>query len=149
MATPADADIILKLYDLRREEVMRRARNYVSWEFWPATVDEFKEIHKPTNPNNVYWRQVISFWEMVVNLPLQGAVDVDLYLATQGEGIGTRAKFAELSEAATGNPFMPNTLKLIESNAKAKEMFEGHKRNVAARREMFAAAARERAEAAK
>ena len=149
MATPADADIILKLYDLRREEVMRRARNYVSWEFWPASVEEFKEIHKPTNPNNAFWRQVISFWEMVVNLPLQGAVDVDLYLATQSEGIGTRAKFADLSEAATGNPFMPNTLKLIESNEKARAQFEGAKKNVTARRELFAAAARQRAEAAK
>ncbi len=143
MATPADADIILKLYDLRREEVMRKARNYVSWEFWPTSVEEFKQIHKPTNPNNVYWRQVISFWEMVVNLPLQGAVDVDLYLATQGEGIATRAKFVELSEAATGNPFMPNTLKLINSNEKAKTQFEGMQKGMTARWAQMTAAAAE------
>lgn len=145
MATAADADIILRLYDLRREEIMRKARNYVSWEFWPANVDEFKEIHKPTNPNNVYWRQVISFWEMVVNLPLQGAVDMDLYLSTQGEGLATRAKFVELSEAATGNPFMPNTLKLIQSNEKAKLQFEGIQKGMAARRAQMIAAKAESA----
>lgn len=134
MATPADADIILKLYDLRREEVMRKARNYVGIEWWPTTVDEFKEIHKPTNPNNVYWRQVVSFWEMVAQLPLHGAVDTDLFLATQGEALFIRAKFAEISEQATGNPFMPNTLKLIESSEKVKIQFAGMMKGMAARR---------------
>ena len=140
MATPADADIILKLYDLRREEVMRKARNYVGMEFWPATVDEFKEIHKPTNPNNVYWRQVVSFWEMVAQLPLHGAVDSELFLATQGEGLFIRAKFGDLSQEATGNPFMPNTLKLIETSEKTKTMYEGLVKNVAARRAQMTAA---------
>ena len=134
MATPADADIILKLYELRREEVMRKARNYVGMEFWPATVDEFKEIHKPTNPNNAYWRQVISFWEGMAQLPLHGAVDTELYLATQGESLFIRAKFAELSEEATGNPFMPNTKKLVEGSEKTKMQYEGMVKDLSARR---------------
>lgn len=140
MATPADADIILKLYDLRREEVMRKARDYVGMQFWPTTVDEFKEIHKPTNPNNAYWRQVISFWEGMAQLPLHGAVDTDLYLATQGESLFIRAKFAELSEEATGNPFMPNTKKLVDGNEKATAMFEAVKKNLVARRAQVLAA---------
>jgi hypothetical protein len=140
MATPADADIVLKLYDLRREEVMRKARNYVGMEFWPANVDEFKEIHKPTNPNNVYWRQVISFYEMIAQLPLHGAVDTELFLATQGEGVFLRAKFAEISEEATGNTFMPNTKKLIDSSEKAQAQFEAVKKQLAARRAQVVAA---------
>jgi hypothetical protein len=140
MATPADADIILKLYDLRREEVMRKARNYVGQEFWPTTADEFKQIHNPTNPNNVYWRQVISFWEMVAQLPLHGAVDTDLFLATQGEAIFLRAKFAELSEEATGNTFMPNTKKLVDGSEKAQAQFEAVKKNLLARRAQALAA---------
>ena len=148
MATPADADIILKLYDLRREDVMRKARNYVGMEFWPATVEEFKEIHKPTNPNNVYWRQVISFWEGMAQLPLHGAVDTDLYLATQGECLFIRAKYAEVSEAATGNPFMPNTLKLIEGSEKARAQYEGMVKSLATRRAQMTAT-RTEAEAAK
>ena len=134
MATTADADIVLKLYELRREEVMRKARNYVGFEFWPLNADEFREIHKPTNPNNVYWRQVISFWEGMAQLPLHGAVDTDLYLATQGEALFIRAKFAELSEEATGNTFMPNTKKLVDASEKATAMFEGVKKNLTARR---------------
>lgn len=140
MATPADADIILKLYDLRREEVMRKARNYVGMEFWPATADEFKQIHNPTNPNNVYWRQVITFYEMIAQLPLHGAVDTELFLATQGEGIFLRAKFAELSEEATGNTFMPNTKKLIDGSEKAQAQFEAVKKQLVARRAQVVAA---------
>jgi hypothetical protein len=140
MATPADADIILKLYDLRREDVMRKARNYVGMEFWPTTVDEFKEIHKPTNPNNVYWRQVITFWEGMAQLPLHGAVDTELYLATQGESLFIRAKFADISEEATGNTFMPNTKKLVDSSEKAQAMFEGVKKQLTARRAQVIAA---------
>jgi hypothetical protein len=146
MATPADAEIMLKLYDLRREEVMRKARNYVGMEFWPTTVEEFKEIHKPTNPNNVYWRQVISFWEMAAQFPLHGAVDTELFVATQGEGLFIRAKFAELSEEATGNPFMPNTKKVMDTSEKATAIFENVKKQMAARRAQTLAA---KAEAAK
>ncbi|MEZ2348570.1 hypothetical protein [Terriglobus sp. RCC_193] len=140
MATPADADIVLKLYDLRREEVMRKARNYVGMEFWPANVDEFREIHKPTNPNNVFWRQVISFYEMIAQLPLHGAVDTELFLATQGEGVFLRAKFAEVSEEATGNTFMPNTKKLIDSSEKAQAQFEAVRKQLLARRAQVVAA---------
>ncbi len=140
MATPADAEIMLKIYELRREEVMRKARNFVGFEFWPQTADEFKEIHKPTNPNNVYWRQVVSFWEMVAQFPLHGAVDTELFLATQGEGMFIRAKFAELSEEATGNTFMPNTKKLVDSSEKTRTQFEGMVKNLAARRAQMGAA---------
>ena len=113
---------------------MRKAREYVTREFWPTTKEEFSEIHKPTNPNNVYWRQVITFWEMAATLALHGAVDMDLYADTQGEGIFTRAKFAEMSEAATGNPFMPKTLKVIEQSEIAQRIFEGALKGIAARR---------------
>lgn len=140
MATTADADIILKLYDLRREETMRKARHYVGMEFWPTTLDEFREIHKPANPNNAYWRQVVSFWEMCATLALHGAVDADLFADTQGEAFFIRAKFAEMSEAATGNPFMPKTLKVIESSPIAKRAFEGVQRGLAARKAAAAAA---------
>ena len=70
----------------------------------------------------------------MAQLPLHGAVDPELYLATQGEALFIRAKFAELSEEATGNPFMPNTKKLVDSSEKTKLQFEGMVKGLAARR---------------
>ncbi len=139
MATPADADIILKLYELRREQVMRKARDFVSMEFWPATKEEFSKIHHPGTEQNAYWRQVVSFWEMASTLALHGALDADLFADTQGEAFFVRAKFADLSQAATGNPFMPQTLKLIESNELSKQRYAERSRNVEAARARMAA----------
>lgn len=138
MATPADADIVLKLYDLRREAVMRDARKFIAFDFNPQTQEEFAEIHKPNSPHNAYWRQVISFWEMAATLAVEGAVDADLFAKTNGEGLFIRAKFFELSEKATGKPFMPTTLKLIETVPAAKERFEGAVVMMRARREAAA-----------
>ena len=43
MATPQDADLIIKLYDLRRDETMRKARNYFAFDFFPMSVDDVKD----------------------------------------------------------------------------------------------------------
>ena len=51
LATPADADIILKLYELRTEAVMREARAWVTGQFWPSTVDDVMAVlQNPTHP---------------------------------------------------------------------------------------------------
>ena len=43
-ATPKDADLILKLYDLRREPTMRKARDFMAAQFWPQNYGEFKAV---------------------------------------------------------------------------------------------------------
>ena len=64
MATTADAEIILKLYDLRREPEMRRARDYIGGEFWPESFEGlWKEIGM-TGDKNRWFRQVYGYWEM-------------------------------------------------------------------------------------
>ncbi len=139
MATPADADIILKLYDLRREAVMRKARAFVALEFWPETKEEFSKVHHPGTEQNAYWRQVISYWEMASTLALHGAVDAALFADTQGEAFFVRAKFADMSQAVTGNTFMPQTLKLVESSESIKQMYADRAKNVEAARARMAA----------
>ena len=52
LATPADAEIILKLYDLRREDLMRQARAWVIGQFWPATAAEYFAVaSNPADPH--------------------------------------------------------------------------------------------------
>lgn len=124
MATAADAELILKIYDIRREEVMRKARAAIAFEFAPTTVDEFKAIHAPSHPMNAYWRQVISFNEQICTIALSGAIDMDLFAETQSEAFFLRAKYHEFSEAATGNTFMPKALAVIEKAPAAKATFD-------------------------
>ncbi len=134
MATPADAEIILKLYELRRDETMRTARRFVGNEFNPQTTEEFSAIHQSTHPQNVCWRQLISYWEMASALAVQGGVDVELYSTTNTEPFFLRAKFSELSQAATGNVFMPQTLKVMEACETAQKRFDGVVKMLAARK---------------
>ena len=63
LATPADAEIILKLYELRTEAVMREARAWMTGDFWPATAEEFFAVAgDPKHPHNAHYRQVITYW---------------------------------------------------------------------------------------
>ena len=75
LATPADAEIILKLYDLRRETLMRQARAWMTGEFWPATAEEYFAVaSNPADPHNAFLRQVVGYWEMAAALVLHGTV---------------------------------------------------------------------------
>ena len=128
MATPADAEIVLKLYELRREETMRKARNFVGMEFQPKTFDEFRAVGAARGTDqNAYWRQVLSYWEMAISLVLRGAVDADLFVDTNGECIFLYAKFRQFHEEyqqATGQPFMRKTAELIARYPSARETYE-------------------------
>ncbi|HTU51232.1 MAG TPA: hypothetical protein VMF56_11590 [Acidobacteriaceae bacterium] len=127
IATHHDAEIILKLYDLRREEVLRKARHWVVFEFNPKTAEEFLgTLQGGGTQENAYFRQVISYWEMAASLVVHGAVKSDLYLDSNGEGILVFAKFYAFREtytSKTGFPFMRQTAQLIEKYPMARDRF--------------------------
>ena len=129
LATTEDAGLILQLYDLRREATMRAARKWVASEFQPQTFEEFLALHRGgTIPENAYWRQVLSYWEMAHSFVLRGAIDADLFLDSQTEGIFIYAKFARFHEEfkqTTGNTFMRQTAELVEKYPAARERFDG------------------------
>ena len=100
LATPADAGIILKLYELRTEALMRQARAWVGGEFWPATAEDFFAVaQNPADPHNAYLRQVLSYWEMAAALVLHGAVSAELFVDCNGEGFFLLAKLAPILTA--------------------------------------------------
>jgi hypothetical protein len=127
IATHNDADIILKLYDLRREEVLRKARHWMVFEFNPKTPEEFLAVLQGFgSQENAYFRQVISYWEMASSLVIHGAVKSDLYLDSNGEGILIFAKlhaFRDVYTAKTGFPFMRQTAQMIEKYPMARDRF--------------------------
>ena len=128
MATAADAEVVLRLYELRREETMRKARTFVAMEFQPKTFAEFRAPGTAMGtPENAYWRQVLSYWDLAASMVLRGAVDPDLYVDGNGEGIYLYAKFRQFHEEyqqVTGMPFMRRTAELIQAVPAAKEAYE-------------------------
>jgi hypothetical protein len=129
MATAADAELVLKLYEMRREETLRRARRFLIFEFQPKTVEELRVVSRDIKAeHNAYWRQTLSFWEMAASLVLRGALDADLFLDTSPEGILIYAKYHHFhaeSEKQSGNPFMRQTAALIAKYPTAQALHEG------------------------
>ena len=126
MATTSDAEVIMRLYDLRREETLRKARHFMVFEFRPKTLEELRAVSRDmTAKENSAWRQVLSYWEMAASFVLRGAVDADLFLDSNAEGILLYAKFHHFhaeTEKESGNPFMRNTAALIEKYPAAKAL---------------------------
>src|SRR3989442_15898253 len=89
MGKQADADLILKLYDLRREPVMREARNWF-FTFNPTSVAEYMETMM--GPQSGYVRMVISYWEMAATLVNNGGLDEQMFNEANGEHLFVFAK---------------------------------------------------------
>ncbi len=80
-----DANLILRLYELRREEKMRKAREWFMGSFAPASMEEAMKIAPPGSPENVMVRQVVSYWEMVASFVTAGVLNQDLLFESTGE----------------------------------------------------------------
>lgn len=106
-----DADLALRVYEMRREPVMRESRNAINGKFWPKSYEEVLAVTKPDHPLNAAWRQTVTFWEMVYGLVKHGIVNPDFFLESNGEGFFLFAKVhpylesyrKDISPSAFGN----------------------------------------------
>jgi hypothetical protein len=115
MSKQQDADLILKLYDLRREATMREARNWM-FTFNPTSVQDVIEVL--VGEHSGHYRMVVSYWEMAAAMVNNGAIDEKLFNETNGEHIFVYAKVQPVIEevrAMMGNPeFLSNLEALIK-----------------------------------
>lgn len=142
LATPADAEIILKLYELRTETVMRQARAWMTGEFWPATAEDFFLVAlNPADPHNAWFRQVITYWEMAAAMVLHGAVSAELFVDCNGEGFFLLAKFAPILDAIREKSpgFLIKTTEVISRFSAAAQRYEAALKNLEARRAILSA----------
>jgi hypothetical protein len=120
-ATPADGELLLKLYDLRREAVMRQARTDMG-KFLPKSWEEFSAVLKGDHPLNVAYRMVTSYWEMAASMAKHDALHAELLAENFGEGYMMFAKvqphLAEMRKTAP-TAFV-NTEWFVKSGKEAK-----------------------------
>ncbi len=133
LATPADAEIILKLYDLRRETLMRQARAWVVNDFWPATVEDYFAVaSNPADPHNAFVRQVVSYWEMAAAMVLHGAVSAELFVDCNAEGFLLLAKFSPILDGIRERypTFLNKTTEMVKRFTAAAARYEAVQKNV-------------------
>jgi hypothetical protein len=85
--TATDAQLLLQLYDLRREPELRKARNWWLTEFWPQNADDFtKVVWAMGTQENAWLRQGAGYWSMAASLVLHGTLNADLFLLPSNSG---------------------------------------------------------------
>jgi hypothetical protein len=94
-----DAELVLKLYELRREAVMRESRDTINTQFWPRSFEDLLAVTKRDHHLNRPFRQVGSYWEMVYGMVKHGIVNPEYFLESNGEGFFLFAKVHPLLEA--------------------------------------------------
>ncbi len=104
----ADAEVVLKLYDLRREAVMRASRDtLLRWQ--PKSFEDVAVVADFEHEHNAAFRQVTSYFEMAFGLARRGAVDPELIAEWCGEGFFLFAKIhpylAEFREKVSPTAF--------------------------------------------
>jgi hypothetical protein len=147
--TATDAELILKLYDLRREAEMRKARNWWVVNFWPTSVDDFTKIAADLGSQENNWlRQVTGYWSLAASLALAGTLSEDLFLEPSFSGemflIYSKVRpFLKELRAKMKNPHIfANVEKLITGTKKGREFLTVMEAQLAARREAMAKVAK-------
>ena len=148
-ATIADAQLIVQLYDLRRESEMRKARNWWAGEFFPQNADDFLKVAWAMGTQENAWlRQVGGYWGMVASFVNQGALNEQLFLAPgfSGEMFLIYAKIHPFIKELRAKLNDPNAFRELETAAMrtkwGRDRLQFMIQRVAAMREKLAAASK-------
>ncbi|HXT21784.1 MAG TPA: hypothetical protein VN923_13620 [Thermoanaerobaculia bacterium] len=140
MPTPFEsAQLILKLYELRREPVLREARTWFIRGFHPDTIADVQAAF--ASERNPHLRMVVGYWDMACSLVVHGALDRQMFLDANGEVIGTFAKIHPLLGEIRQAFSQPGFAKHIEEVVMSVPGVEERMERLRARfRAMYAAA---------
>jgi hypothetical protein len=112
--TYEDTRLILRLYELRREEKMREARDWFMSKFFPEKIEDFQAILAPGNPHNAHFRMVVSYWDMAASFAVRGPLNADLLLESAGELLLVWAKVEPFIARVREMSSLPEYLRNLE-----------------------------------
>ena len=84
-ATYQDAELIMKLYDMRREERLRAARAWFAGNVFVRSSAEVMEKYPPGSDHNAYFRMVLGYWEMAASFVVRGIVHEEIFFENSAE----------------------------------------------------------------
>jgi hypothetical protein len=126
MSIQHEAGLILKLYDLRREATMRKARDWYFREFNPESLADIESVMY--GEHSGYLRMVMSYWDMAAALVKHGAISLPLFADTHGEHFAVFAKlepFLAEMRATYGPQVLVNLENLIQATPNGPERVAG------------------------
>ena len=115
-ATYDDVNLILRLYDMRREKRMREARAWFTSKFKASTLEEMLKLCTPGSDENASYRMVVTYWEMVASFITAGVLNQELFFQSGLELLVVWEKirdFVPESRKMFGNPKMLKNLETV------------------------------------
>src|SRR5579875_1519814 len=91
-----DADLLLRLYDLRREEKLRKARDWFAQEFHADSFEDFLKRYPYGSEGNTFYRMVVDYWDMAASLLNHGLIHEDLFFENNAELLGVWIRIENL-----------------------------------------------------
>jgi hypothetical protein len=80
-----EVNLMLRLYDLRREPQLRQARAWFVEHFHPMSPEDMMEKYPQGGQENTYIRMVISYWDMVASIVNRGLINDEIFFENNGE----------------------------------------------------------------
>jgi hypothetical protein len=109
-----DANLLLRLYEIRREDKMRQARHWFLFEFIPGSWSDFRAKFFTGDEADNYLRMVVSYWDMACALVKQGVLNKDLFYTTTGEHVVVWEKIKPWMEEVRQETKDPLILRSLE-----------------------------------
>lgn len=128
MQTADSANLLLKLYELRTEDTLRRARAWFAFEFHPRSTKDVMDTWLGPGHESAPYRMVTTYWDMAASLVLQGAIDAQMFNAANTEHIGFYVKLrpylAEIRATTKYMDYLVNLEKVVMSMPDAEQRLE-------------------------
>lgn len=127
MSRQAQAELILRLYEIRHKENLTEARNWFSTEFNPQSAQEIVRLKDGGHRQNNFYEMVTTYWDMVCAFVIFEAIDERFFHATQVEHLAVFAKIepflAELKELFGLPDYLDNLERIARNAPNAEEYF--------------------------
>ena len=124
-ATYDDVNLILRLYDMRREEKLRAARTWFVTNFKPKNMEEMAKLAGPGSDGNANFRQAISYWEMVASFVTAGVLNEELLFQNPRELLLFWLRIKPVVKEVREVQRDPNAWKNLETVAEAFAKYMG------------------------
>ncbi|NOT63517.1 MAG: hypothetical protein HOP19_25175 [Acidobacteria bacterium] len=131
-----DVDLILKLYELRREKEMRTARVWYFAQFNPTSAADLAQLIANSQQSSAHYRMLTSYWDMAASFVLNGGIDEQIFQSANTEHVAVFAKLepyiAEMRVLSGESDYLIHLERLVMKTPNVKAILER-------RRKLFAA----------
>jgi len=119
--THEQVNLMLRLYEERREERLREARSWYLANFHPASAEDMMRICPPGSPENASMRMVVSYWDMVAGIVNRGLINEEFFFENTGEQWFVWERYKPLVQTVRARSKNPHQFAQLEEHVRRLE----------------------------